>query len=148
MGSPIDMHPHQVILTAMQMSLGEALYCDEQVRRLAEDELFERPAKTSWVTLPSGQIQEITEVRSDEQVSRWVKWRDESLDRAAKYAKMAIDVGVDERAILLAERQADQVDKFLRAVVDELDLSPTQYKKLGPAMRRQFNLINQEVPVG
>jgi hypothetical protein len=140
MGSPIDVHPHEALLHALRVTAGEVAYCDEQIRKLQEDELFERPAETYYAQMPSGAWQLIEEKRDAEVISRWVQLRDGSLDRMAKYSKMALDVGIEERTVQLAERQAELVTRFFESVLDELELTPEQYEKLGPAMRKNLVL--------
>jgi hypothetical protein len=141
MGTPLDVHPHDAILHAMRLAAGEVAYCDAQVRRLSEDELFERPNKETWVELPSGPIVMVEEKRDAEVVSRWVQLRDNAADRMAKYGEMAIRVGVEERRIKLAEQEANLVSRFFEAVLGDLNLSPQQFQKVGPAMRKHLALV-------
>src|SRR6516165_4539144 len=72
MGSPIDVDPHDAIIHAIRVTAGEVKYCDEQIRKLSEDELFERPLETSVQQLPSGKWVVIEEKRNPEVISRWV----------------------------------------------------------------------------
>lgn len=120
MGEPIDVPPDEAIMWAMRVAAGEVAYCDEQIKRLSEDELFERPTKTTLTELPSGQIAEITEVRDAEVISRWVRWRDHAMWRMSQYAKMALDVGIEQRQIELAEKQAKQLVNVISAVLTDL----------------------------
>lgn len=57
-----------------------------------------------------------------------IKLWNEERDRLARYCKMALDAGIDERAIALAEGQAQQLVAIIVAVIDsdELSLSPEQ----------------------
>lgn len=132
MGAPVDVHPHDAILWAMRVSAGEVVYCDQQIRRLEEDELFERPTKTQLVELPSGKIEQIHESREPEQFSRWVRWRDRAMKNMAMYAKMALDVGIEERQIQLAEKQAQQLVNVITAVLTDLghDLRDSQTREI------------------
>lgn len=132
MGAPVDVHPHDAILWAMRVSAGEVVYCDQQIRRLEEDELFERPTKTQLVELPSGKVEEIHESREPEQFSRWVRWRDRAMKNMAMYAKMALDVGIEERQIQLAEKQAQQLVNVITAVLTDLghDLRDSQTREI------------------
>jgi hypothetical protein len=121
MGTPMEsIHPHEAILWAMRVSAGEVAYCDAQIARLEEDELFERPLKQTTIALPSGNIETVTEVRDVETMNRWVMWRDHSMKNMATYAKMALDVGIEERQIQLAEQQAQQLVAIISAVLTDL----------------------------
>lgn len=129
MGSPIDVPPHEAILWAMKIAAGEVAYCEEQISRLQEDELFERPLKTTIVEMPSGGEETITEVRDAEVMSRWVTWRDSAADRMAKFAKMALDVGIEEAQLKLAQDQANQLVQVISAVL--LDLGHDLKREVG-----------------
>lgn len=120
MGTPIDIPPHEAILWAMRITAGEVAYCDAQISRLEEDELFERPEEKTWITLPSGGGEEITVKRDPETMNRWVYWRDHAMGNMAKYAKMALDVGIEERQIQLAENQAQQLVAVISKVLIDL----------------------------
>jgi hypothetical protein len=54
---------------------------------------------------------------------------------------MALDIGIEEAQLKLAEREADMVSDYLEAVISDLSLTPDQRRKLGPAMRRHLELI-------
>lgn len=125
MGSPLNIDPTDAILWAMRVTAGEVAYCDAQIARLEEDELFERPRKTMFAELPSGQWDIVEERRDAEVMNRWVQWRDHAMSRMAQYAKMALDVGIEERQIQIAEKHAQQIVTVITAVLTDLGLDPT-----------------------
>lgn len=143
MGTPLDVHPHEALLQCLRITAGEVRYCDQQIRRLEEDELFERPATETLAVMPSGRVVVAEEKRGFEVISRWVQWRSSALDRLARYSKMALDVGIEERQIQLAEREADLIGRYFEAVLGDLELTPAQQKALGPAMRRHLSLVEK-----
>ncbi len=118
MGTPVDVNPHDAILWAMRTAAGEVHYCDAQIRKLSADEIFERPEKVSTIT--SDQFDSVTETLNEEIVSRWVSLRKDAIERMAKSAKMALDVGIDERQVKLAEEQAQQLVSIISAVLVDL----------------------------
>jgi hypothetical protein len=120
MGHPIDIDPNDAILWAMRIEAGEVAYCDAQIQRLSEDELFERPQREHVVELPSGQIETIVEIRDAEQMNRWVLWRDHAMERMARFAKMAIDAGIEQRQLELAEQQAHQLVQVITSILTDL----------------------------
>ena len=65
----------------------------------------------------------------------------EALERAQRFAKMFLDAGVDERQIRIAESQALMIVGVIRAVLDELDLSPAQRAKVGEVVPRHLRAI-------
>lgn len=130
MGSPLDVDPHEAILHAIRVTAGEVAYCEAQITRLSEDELFERPAETVLAQLPSGRWTVIEEKRDPEVVSRWVQMRQAAVERMVKYSKTAIDVGIDERRVKVAERTADVLVPLLHNLADDLVLTDEQRAKL------------------
>jgi hypothetical protein len=147
MGTPTDIHPHDAILKVIRITNGEIDYCDMQIAKLCEDELFERPLQVTLVELAEGSTL-VTEKRDHEVLSRWVLLRQAATDRLARYSKMALDIGIEEAQLKLAEREADMVSHYLEAVLTDLSLTPEQYKRLGPSMRRHLELIEGTVSDG
>lgn len=131
MGSPVDLHPHEAILWAMRVSAGEMAYCDSQIAKLEEEELFETPIRTQYYQTEDGGIS-VTENRDSEQMNRWVTWRQTAMKNMATYAKMALDVGIEERQIQLAEKQAHQLVEVITAVLTDLghDLRDTRTRDI------------------
>lgn len=115
MGSPVPIQPHDGILLALSIAAGEVHYCQEQIRRLNEQETFERP--TTVVT--NGEFGDTVTIDS-EVVSRWVTLRDSAADRMAKYSKMASDMQIDAKQIEIAEGHAQQIVSVITKVLTDL----------------------------
>jgi hypothetical protein len=148
MGTPTDIHPHDAILKVIRITNGEIDYCDMQIAKLCEAELFEQPLTVIRAEMPDGNTEYITQKRDAEVLSRWVLLRQAATDRLARYSKMALDIGIEEAQLKLAEREADLVSHYLEAVLTDLSLTPDQRKKLGPSMRRHLELIEGTVSNG
>jgi hypothetical protein len=130
MGTAVDIDPYDALLWAIRLSAGEVAYCDAQISRLHEDELFERPARHTYMQMPSGAFELVEEKRDPETVSRWQYLRKDAADRMARYAKMAIDAGIDERRVAVAERVADILAPLLENLAEDLSLTAKQRAKL------------------
>lgn len=130
MGTAVDMDPYDALLWAIRLSAGEVAYCDAQISRLHEDELFERPLRQTYMQMPSGAFELVEEKRDPEVVTRWHSLRRDAADRMARYAKMAIDAGIDERRVAVAERVADILAPLLENLAEDLNLSAKQRAKL------------------
>jgi len=141
MGTPIDVDPHDAIVHAIRITAGEVRYCDEQIRRLTEDELFERPLETSIQQLPSGKWVQIEEKRTGEVISRWVTLRDDALANLVKYSKWAIEVGIDERRVRVAERVADVIAPLLSDLAIDLNLNDEQRRLLPAVIDRRMRVL-------
>lgn len=145
MGTPVDIHPHDAILMAMRFAVGEVLYCDAQVARLSEEELFEVPRRQTVAQMTDGHFEVIEEKRDPELISRWIRLRNGAADRAAKYAEMALRCGVEEAKVKIAEQEANLVSRYFETVLSEINLTPDQFKRVGPAMRKNLQLLEANV---
>lgn len=143
MGTPIDVDPHEALLQAIRIAAGEVYYCDRQISRLEEDLLFERPARKVYTRLPSGHLELIEVRRNEEQMNRWVQWRKDATDRMARYSKMAIDAGIDERRVAVAERVADVLAPLLQNLADDLHLTPKQRALLPDIIGMRLRALEQ-----
>lgn len=64
------------------------------------------------------------------------------VDRAARVAKMALDAGIEERLVRLAEGQATLIVQTLRNVLAQLDLTPEQLAKAQQLAASEFRLLS------
>lgn len=101
------------------------------------------------VHLASSQVeyatQQIAHLKSDgEQVdaeipaSPWGRVQAEAMERLAKFSKMALDAGVAERQVLLAERWGAQIADVLNAIFAELELTEEQKAQAQEVIRRHL----------
>lgn len=128
MGTPLDVSPHEALLHAIQLSAGEVAYCSEQIARLGGAELFEIPTTVTY-GYEDG-IDRFEERQDPEIMNRWVSLRQLAVDRMAKYSKMALDAGIDERRVQLAERVASIMEPLLKSLAEDLQLTPSQREQL------------------
>ena|SRR5215208_6203438 len=94
-GGAIEVGPIEVLLNAVYRTAGVVAWLRWKVEQLAEHELTESP---------------------------WVRLEAEWLDRSARYAKMALDAGVAERRIKIAERTGAKIAAALDEAVAPLGL--------------------------
>jgi hypothetical protein len=134
MGTAIEVDPHEAIIAGISICAGEVAYCEAQISRIGEDELFERPLFTELVEMPfSHELNSITEKRDAEVISRWVSLRDSAVDRMVKYSKIAIDLGIDQQRVNAATRVADAMVPLLQRLPQALSLTVEQQALL-PAL--------------
>lgn len=120
MGSPLDVEPHEALLSCVQITAGEVAYMTTKVR-----ELQSPTVKTMF----------------GDQLDIWIKERQKATERLAKFAKLAIDAGVEERRVRLAERYGETLANLLRDVLSELKLTPAQQKQAPKIVRRHLVAI-------
>jgi hypothetical protein len=73
------------------------------------------------------------------EVAAWLRLYGEERDRAVKAAKTAIDAGIAERLVRIAEREVDVMVAVLRASLEELGLPVTP--EVGVVVARQLRAI-------
>jgi hypothetical protein len=71
-----------------------------------------------------------------------------ALERTARLAKLAIDAGVAERQVRLAEVLGDQMATFLTALLDDLELTPAQRHRAPSIVRRHLLALEEGGPAG
>src|SRR3990167_2803757 len=73
-----------------------------------------------------------------ETLNVWVRVRHRCMDNLAKYSKMAIDAGLKEREVALAERYGQMIAVLLEKVLGDLALTSTQKKKAPEIVRARL----------
>src|SRR3954464_9675466 len=64
------------------------------------------------------------------------------LDRAAKHAKLALDAGVAERQVRVAEAQGEAFAGAIKAILGDLDLTREQRAKAPASVRRHLTALS------
>lgn len=115
------------------------MYCNEQIAALRPDEAVGHPIETVRRSGHTGEdgFVDIEETREKvPMMNIWIRARAASIDRLAKYSKMALDAGVNERRVRVAEGMASALAPILKAVFADLGLTDRQ-KKEAPAILRK-----------
>ncbi len=117
LGANIDVTPAQLMKASVNLTAGALTWAMRLVSEIDDGD----------VDTPKGKVR--SRVFAEER------------ERAARIAKLAADLGVDERMVQLASHQTAMVASILEAVAGELEFTPAQKKELGPAVRRQIALM-------
>jgi hypothetical protein len=120
--------PHEALLEEVWRTAGHVGWLGGVVRGLEPQQLVRGITKT--VQFRDG----TRTVEARAAVDVWVKLYQEERDRLVRVAKAAIDVGVEERQVRLAEGQAQQLARVIRAILTDLghDLSDEHVRKVVP----------------
>ena len=121
MGCPIDMNPVEAIIWCIRISAGEVRWLSERIADLEE---------ADWI--------ENTVV--GKQMNLYVRERKEAQYRLFKFSRDAISLGLAERAIKLAEMYGELLAKFIKAVLEDLQLSKEQ-QRLAPSIVRKHLIL-------
>lgn len=117
MGAPLDVDPLTALLELVKSYAGAVLYLQQNVMQLGADELY-------------------VETERGIQPSPWVRLHGEYSERLARTAKLALDAGVDERLVRVAEEQGKWLTSTLDIVFAELELTEQQLQALPSIMQR------------
>jgi hypothetical protein len=139
-GVPEKMAPADALLWCVAITAGEVRYLSRKVAELSEDEVLGRP---STVVHERGEGEKgyknmRTVTHGEVRPHLWVVERQRAVDRLAKFSKMAIEAGVAERLVALAEFQATALADLFGRVFEGLKLTPAQQKRAEPLLAREL----------
>lgn len=125
-GQKLHVNPYTALLDEVQWRAGHVSWLRDRLQSLHPDEL--------WVLDDRGNLRDSPTLR------RYDKER-ELLDRSCK---LAIDAGIAERYVQLAELQGATLYRILNRALDEVGVSADQRQQFGAALRKAFELERQE----
>jgi len=131
MATMIDVSPQEALLTCVRLAAGHVAYATHKVAELQQEEEIQRLEETSERTFVTDEGKDLTTVEEKDKgpaVHIWIKVQHECMDRLARYAKSAIDAGIEERKVRLAERWIEVLTDVLDGVFKDLKLTPAQRK--------------------
>lgn len=124
--------PGETLLRLLSQAVWRAERYGAEIAKMVDQQGLEQAlVGESWVMSDSGSLQKVGEY-----VRGLASLENTERDRAAKYAKLAIDAGLAERQVRLAERQGALIEQVLTSVFDDLGLSEQQ-RSLAPAAIRR-----------
>lgn len=119
LGMPIEIHPHEALLHMLYLASGHVAWLRETIADLDDLGTFESRVL--------------------------VQLYGEERDRVTKVAKAAVDAGVAEREIRLAEEHGEQLYLLLSGIFGdpELGLTLTQQERLPEVARRHLVALDE-----
>lgn len=120
-GHRVNVDPLTALLLCVRIGAAEVMYFSSRIAQLETSELIE-------------------EVFWGKQLNIWIRERQKAVERLAKHSKMALDAGVQERQVQVAEQMGQQLARLIDSILHdgELELTPVQIKKAGPVVRRHL----------
>lgn len=139
-----QVEPHEALLRAVGQAAAWELTCRAKVAELEDDELAVKHTRyREWAgngeNGTGGGAETIEESHSTLNV--WAKAHVQSIRDLASVAKTAIDAGVEERRVRVAEALGGQLADVLGAIFAELQLTPEQRRAAKPVVRRHLELL-------
>ena len=123
MGAPKTINPFEAIIWCIRITAGEVEWLSQQIARIDDED--------QWIEhTPLGkQMHVMQRTRADAQ------------DRLVRYSRDAIQLGLAERAIRLAETYGQQIARLLEGIGAELGLTTAQKKEWPKIVRRQLIML-------
>lgn len=139
MGLPIDIDPMEGLLLVIRITAGEVAYCTDRISELAPKKAIVRHKK---IVSRASDMESYEEVETSTEVTLniWIVTRQAAMDRFAKFCKMAIDAGVSERQVAVAEGIGQAMGHLISGVLGELGLTDAQ-KALAPDVVHKHLLL-------
>lgn len=127
-GGVVRVDPHEALLWLVRRTAGIVAWLDWKISTFEQDDEAWQDVGNQPGEGGGGSIRKIEAV--------WVKMHGDERDRLAKYAKLALDAGVAERQVAIAEEQGMMFAQGIREIFDRLNLSSSQ-QKLAPQIVRE-----------
>ena len=118
LGLPVDVDPHTALLDEVHRTAGHVDWLGEVVAQLDREQLVH--GTTRAVRFPDGG--RLVEARAGANV--WVRLYQAERAHLVRVSKAAIDTGVAERQVALAEQQAAMLAQAVAAILVDVGLDP------------------------
>lgn len=128
-----DIDPATALLWCVSLAAQEVRWVREQLAKVTEPTHL---APVGNLGGPSGGY-----VGMQEEFDIWIQAQTHAVDRLARYCKMALDAGVAERMVRMAEKLGDLIAPLLQGVLSDLQLSPEQQAKAPEVVGRHLKLL-------
>jgi len=127
MGAPKDINPFDAIIWCIRITAGEVEWLTTKIAEVNE---------TDW----------IEDTQFGKQMNVLQRTRADAQDRLVRYSRDAIQLGLAERAVKLAENFGQLIARLIENIGIELVLTPAQKEKWPIIVRRQLILMQGGAP--
>lgn len=140
-GLPRNIEPHEAILEEIARTNGAVFWLAEIVAQLEQNDLTWGVTSHESGYGAEGPIDKVTHTAA---VNAWLSLYQTERKHLVDVCKTAIQVGIAEREVRLAEQQSQMVAQLFRAVFDdpELGLSPAQALAARKVASRHLRLVD------
>lgn len=127
MGEAFDVDPLDALLWCVRITAGEVSYATWKVQELGEDQAILFPTEEIERQGGGANVADYERKTSNRgELNIWIQVRQNSVDRLARFSKMALDAGVAERAVRLAEHAGEGLAGAIRTILTGLQLTYEQ----------------------
>lgn len=154
MGPAIEIEPMEALLMCVKIAAGEVAYATWKIDQIQDDEVLIAETSETVRDATGEKAESYTETTKTNlvQLNIWIVTRQQATDRLARYSKMALDAGVAERQVILAEQAGDTLAVAIRSILDGLSLTAEQEERAPQLVRGALETlegrVSQELPSG
>lgn len=131
--------PFDAVLRMLYKAAGWEAFCTRQVVALEESTLLVDHMRVTQTTGGDGSTR--VERTNERALHVWVVEQQRARSEVARLAKIAIDAGVAERYVRVAEHTAEAVARAFDYLIGELGLNATQLRRAPGVVRRSLQLV-------
>jgi hypothetical protein len=129
LATEVDIEPNEVLLRTIRLTRGAVQWC---ARIIGETE-YALAGEHAAEFKDEAALKRI--VGLEKRLLGFQAIYGEWIDRAAKHAKLALDAGIEERRVRLAEMESQLIADVIKGVLDDLNLTAEQ-KAMAPGVVR------------
>lgn len=122
LGFQMEIEPFEALLWCIKITAGEVHWLSLQLSQVSRQE---------WLELSSQGLK----------LNIWARQRQEAIERLAKFSKWAIDAGLQERRVQLAEMYGEALGRLIKGILDDLHLDRQQREDSPAIVRRHLALL-------
>lgn len=141
MGTAIDVDPWEALLWCVRITAGEVAYATQKVRDLDPQDALARPETETEREIQSGPGASYEKQIGPWELNIWIKVRQQATERLAKFSKMALDAGVAERQVQLAEGTGEHLATAIQAILTGLQLTAEQETRAPELVREALVVL-------
>lgn len=133
-GLPVEITPEQAILDEVHRTAGHVAWLEQQVHALTEGELVWGVTRVK----EGGDDRGVTEEAAPHALLRLYN---EERDRLVRVCAAALKAGIEERRVKLAERDGALVAEVIRAILEDLKLTPAQWALVSTVVPQRLRAL-------
>lgn len=138
-GHAVDVSPMEALIMCVRITSAEVAYFSFKISELSEDELVVRPRAQSLDR--DGMTHDL---KQQKQLNIWIRERQKALQALGRFSKMALDAGVEERLVLVAESAGKALARALDGILKELNLNEKQRRVAPEVVRRHLFALERK----
>jgi hypothetical protein len=137
-GLPVEVDPAEALLEEVRRTAGHVAWLSEQVRAINPDDIVWGRTKTRQGVGAEGPIDVTDEAAA---VNIWLQLYQAERKHLVQVCTAALNAGVEERRVRLAEQQGATLAGVIRAVLADLQLTAEQQSRVAEVVPRHLRAV-------